>query len=100
MNGSIARDWGELEETTRKMQLIEQLSKMFGEEAKNYKDYFEYNWMTETFSSGCYFNVPSVGILSRYGHVLRKPFGDIHFAGSETGFYFFSFYFFIIIIFI
>jgi monoamine oxidase len=25
-----------------------------------------------------------VGILSRYGHLLREPFGRVHWAGTET----------------
>ncbi len=24
------------------------------------------------------------GILSRYGHLLREPFGRVHWAGTET----------------
>jgi monoamine oxidase len=24
------------------------------------------------------------GVLTRYGHLLREPFGRVHFAGTET----------------
>eukprot|EP01091_Cochliopodium_minus_P010515 TRINITY_DN2800_c0_g2_i2.p2 TRINITY_DN2800_c0_g2~~TRINITY_DN2800_c0_g2_i2.p2 ORF type:complete len:168 (-),score=49.29 TRINITY_DN2800_c0_g2_i2:123-626(-) len=84
VNGKYAREYSLLGEEEKKHVVIKQLVSIFGEEARNYTDFIEQNWLKEVYSSGCYFNVPSVGVMSNFGYILRQNYENIHFAGSET----------------
>jgi monoamine oxidase len=46
--------------------------------------YIEQDWSQEEFSRGCYFNYCPPGTISECGKFLRKSFGRIHWASSET----------------
>ncbi|XP_014675035.1 PREDICTED: amine oxidase [flavin-containing] A-like [Priapulus caudatus] len=50
-------------------------------------NYAEKNWMEEEYSGGCYTSGMPPGVLTKYGRVLREPFGDIYFAGTESATY-------------
>lgn len=39
---------------------------------------------TEQWSRGCSMAHFTLGTLTRYGHLLREPFGRVHWAGTET----------------
>lgn len=83
--GSNARKWGEKSEETRKKAVIQQLYNIFQkEEALNPIFYVDYDWSKEEFSRGCYFSVMGPTALTDCGEYLRKPFGRIHWAGTET----------------
>ena len=41
-------------------------------------------WFTEPYSLGCSLAHLPPGHLTRYGHLLREPFGRVHVAGTET----------------
>jgi monoamine oxidase len=41
-------------------------------------------WWTEEWTRGCSFAHLRPGILSRYGPLLRRPWGRVHWAGTET----------------
>jgi len=68
----------------RKAAVIAQLLNIFGSQALDFVDYIDKDWAEESYINGCFFSVMSVGVLSKYGHILREPFGLIHFAGTET----------------
>ena len=38
----------------------------------------------DEWSGGCYTGLMIPGTMTRYGQSLRKPFGNIHWAGTET----------------
>jgi monoamine oxidase len=44
-------------------------------------------WDLEEFSKGGPVAVAPPNVLVRYGEALRKKFGGIHFAGTETSLY-------------
>jgi len=86
VNGRSARKWAVLPKEERKRDIINHLVELYGEEAKNCSNYVEKNWMEEKYSKGCFFCVPSISTMSIFGHVLRKPHFNVHFAGTETAF--------------
>jgi monoamine oxidase len=47
-------------------------------------DFIETAWINEQWTRGCSFAHLRPGILSRYGPLLREPFGRVHWAGTET----------------
>ncbi|XP_038050318.1 amine oxidase [flavin-containing] B-like isoform X4 [Patiria miniata] len=54
------------------------------EEALHPVNYVEKNWMAEQYSGGCYTATYGPGVLTQLGKELRKPFGRLYFAGTET----------------
>lgn len=71
--------------TIQKEDILEGLKKYFGDErALHPNNYYEKDWTQDEWSQGCYFAVLNKGILSKIGKELQKPFGNIHWAGTET----------------
>ena len=56
----------------------------FGPEAAKPMESFELDWTDEAWTRGCPVGHPTQGVLRRYGPLLRKPLGRIHWAGTET----------------
>jgi monoamine oxidase len=79
-----ARNFIEKTEAERKAIFFESLAKYFGPEALDSIDYVEKCWSTEEWSGGCYAGNPTMGTLSQFGIYLRKPVGNIYWAGTET----------------
>ncbi|EXJ89087.1 hypothetical protein A1O3_02151 [Capronia epimyces CBS 606.96] len=86
--GESGRKWSQLPEGERRRAVLEQLGTMFGpihsDEAQNPIELIEHEWSKEEFSRGSPCPVTMPGTLSRTGHVLKRPFGRIHFVGTET----------------
>lgn len=59
----------------------------FGEEARNPRQYVQFNWTTETWNRGCPVSILSPGTLLDFGEAIRRPEGRIHWAGTETSTY-------------
>ncbi len=70
----------------RRDRLCRCYSAAFGdaEEALHPINYKEKNWMNEQYSGGCYTSTYGPGVLTQLGKELRKPFGRLYFAGTET----------------
>ncbi|KAI8478086.1 hypothetical protein Bbelb_441850 [Branchiostoma belcheri] len=47
-------------------------------------NYVEQNWMADPFSGGCFVATLGPGVLTSFGRAIRKPFGKVYFAGTET----------------
>jgi len=56
-------------------------------EMKRPINYVEKNWCEEEYSGGCYVSNFPPGTLTSFGPVLREPFGNVYFAGTETATY-------------
>lgn len=67
----------------RRSQVLAELARLFGEQARQPLTYVEQDWSRDSWSAGCVSPQPP-GLLSRYGHSLREPVGRLHWAGSET----------------
>ncbi|XP_051541667.1 probable flavin-containing monoamine oxidase A [Myxocyprinus asiaticus] len=82
--GAQAHDWCDREMEERREAVISKLVKYLGPEASSYIHYEEKDWAKEEYSGGCPVNVMAPGMLTYYHPSLRKPFGRIHWAGTET----------------
>jgi len=79
------RNVGHLAEEERKKLVCEQYASFFqSPEALEPSAYVEKNWSAEEFSRGCYVAFMPPLAMTHFSHVLRKPLGPLHFAGTET----------------
>lgn len=84
VEGNDARKFVDVPLEQRKQMILEKLGKFFGDEALQPIDYIDKCWTQEKWSGGCYTGLMGPNTLSHLGEELRKPFGNIHFAGTET----------------
>jgi monoamine oxidase len=82
--GDAAREWHTRGRDARRAAVVEQLARLFGDEAARPSDYVDQDWIGEEWSRGCYTGVMGPGVWTRWGEALRRPVGRIHFAGTET----------------
>ncbi len=74
----------ELDPEVRKAEILRSFSSFYGEEALKPIRYVDHNWSQEAFSGGCYAGFMPAGVWTSLGESLRKPVGNIHWAGTET----------------
>ncbi|KAK9968135.1 hypothetical protein ABG768_002475 [Culter alburnus] len=84
ITGVQALDWSDRKMEERRDAVISSLVKYLGPEASTYIHYREKDWAKEEYSGGCPVNVMTPGMLTYYHPSLRKPFGRIYWAGTET----------------
>jgi monoamine oxidase len=82
--GAAARRFATMSREERREQLLGELARFFGPDAKAPLEYAEMDWGEEEFSRGCPFGNFPPGVLSVCGEALRAPVGRIHWAGTET----------------
>lgn len=86
--GDRAAKWYALSPLARQHAVIEHVAELVGEQNSHLaRDVLEYNageWVEEPWMGGAPTSAMPPGYLSKYGEDLRKPFGNIHFAGGET----------------
>ena len=68
----------------RRAAVIEDLARVFGDQARHPVAYFERSWLDEEWSRGCYTGMMTPGTWTALGPALREPAGLIHWAGTET----------------
>jgi monoamine oxidase len=71
----------------RRELVLRQFAKHVGPQALKAKDYFDMDWGREPWSAGGPVAIPSAGTLTGFGRWIRRPHGDVHFAGTETADY-------------
>lgn len=79
-----ARHFCRLSDADRRKAAIECFVRLFGEQAGSPIEYIETSWSEEEWTRGCYGGNFPPGGWTRYGWVLREPFGRVHWAGAET----------------
>jgi len=72
---------------TRQAALRDNLVTYFGDGARAMRDYFDEQWTDEVWIRGCPVAHFGARAMGRYGPVLRRPIGRIHWAGTETATY-------------
>jgi monoamine oxidase len=82
--GPIAERVDALDAGERRRQVIAAMVERFGPRASSPSAFIETPWWKETWTRGCSMAHWSPGILTRYGALLRQPFGRVHWAGTET----------------
>lgn len=86
--GRPGEEWSKGAEKERTEALVKQVGELW-ENAKKAKESFVealgHEWSKEEYSGwGCPCPSLGPGVLTKVGHTLREPFGNIHFAGTET----------------
>lgn len=71
------------EDAARRTEVLDDLSHLFGDRARDVIDYAEFDWARESWTAGCVSPVPP-GLLTQAGRALRVPVGPVHWAGTET----------------
>jgi monoamine oxidase len=87
IGGDQARRFAKRSRSVRRDQVLGNFVTYFGEEARNPSGAFEMNWTQEAWTRGCPVGHAGVNVLSRFGPALRKRFGHVHWAGTETADY-------------
>jgi monoamine oxidase len=82
--GPVAEQFDALDPAERRGAVLAALTKRLGPRAANPVEFIETAWFKEEWTRGCSMAHLRPGILSRYGPLLREPFGRVHWAGTET----------------
>ncbi|MGZ4756541.1 MAG: flavin monoamine oxidase family protein [Acidimicrobiia bacterium] len=82
--GPVADRYDALEPSERRRAVLDALSARLGPRAAAPAEFIETPWWKEPWTRGCSMAHLRPGILSRYGTLLREPFGRVHWAGTET----------------
>jgi monoamine oxidase len=78
------RTASQMTEDQRRDLVVEDLVRLFGEQARHPIAYYDTSWIDEEWSRGCYVGALTPGTWSTLGHALREPIGPTHWAGTET----------------
>lgn len=82
--GGDARRWGAATAKKRRSAVLECFARYFGETALDPLAYDEVDWSAQPYARGGYGGYWTPGALTDHGPELARPFGRIHWAGSET----------------
>jgi monoamine oxidase len=82
--GAVAARVDALDPAERRRAVLDALTARLGSRAATAVDYIETAWWAEQWTRGCSMAHLTPGTLTRYGPLLREPFGLVHWAGTET----------------
>lgn len=86
IGGRCAAIWTSVTRDERRQGLLECLSRYFGGQkiSTHLIEYAEKDWNVEPYSGGCPCHNATTGSMGDFVDGLRKPYKNIHFAGTET----------------
>jgi monoamine oxidase len=87
VGGDAARGFHRMPPAERRAAVVRNFVQYFGPEAANPEDYFETAWAAEEYSRGGPVGIYGPGTMLAYGAAIRRPFGRLHWAGTETATY-------------
>jgi len=87
VGGSTWKTYGRLPRAERKRAVLEGFAEMFGEQALHPIEYTEHDWTLERWTGGGPIALPRPGVITSHGSEIRRPFGRVHWAGTETSTY-------------
>ena len=82
--GPNAQRLDALDAGVRRKAVLDALAARLGPRAAKPTAFIETSWWAEEWSRGCSMAHFTLGTLTRWGHLLRQPFGRVHWAGTET----------------
>jgi monoamine oxidase len=82
--GAVAARVDALDAAERRRAVLDRLTARLGPRATSPTEFIETPWWKEEWTRGCSMAHLPPGILTRYGPLLRQPFGRVHWAGTET----------------
>jgi monoamine oxidase len=87
VGGATWRQYGMLSKGGRRAAVLQGFAAMFGEQALHPIDYVEHDWTKERWTTGGPVANYAPGTMVQFGSAIRKPFGRVHWAGTETSTY-------------
>jgi monoamine oxidase len=85
--GPSWRRWAQHPLAERRDAVLADFAQAFGPRALAPTDYFEQDWTAEAWSRGGPCSVMGTGTMTDFGPALARPFGRVHWAGTETSAY-------------
>ena len=73
-----------MHDSDRRQALLDALAARLGPRAARPAEVIETPWWKEVWTRGCSMAHLTPGTLTRHGHLIREPFGRVHWAGTET----------------
>lgn len=87
IGGSTWEEYGTLPRAERRKAVLEGLAKVVGPKALEPIEYVEHDWTHERWTKGGPVALLGPGTTTSFGHMIRRPFGRVHWAGTETSTY-------------
>jgi len=87
VGGSTWRQYGVQTKAQRRVAVLQGFAAMFGDQALDPIDYVEHDWTRERWTGGGPVANYAPGTMIRFGKEIRKPYGRVHWAGTETSTY-------------
>ncbi len=87
VGGSTWREYGPMRRRERREAVLRGFADMFGDRALKPIEYTEQDWTQERWTRGGPTAVHAPGTLVDFGPAIRRPFGRVHWAGTETSTY-------------
>jgi monoamine oxidase len=87
IGGLQAQRFAKRDRAVQRKQVLTNFVSYFGEEARDPRSDFQLDWSREPWTRGCPVGHTKRSVLHSYGPLLRKRFGRVHWAGTETAGY-------------
>jgi monoamine oxidase len=87
VGGDTWREYGVRSRADRRAAVLEGFARVVGPEALSPVDYVEHDWTRERWTPGAPIAAAGTGTTSAFGSAIRRPFGRVHWAGTETSTY-------------
>jgi monoamine oxidase len=87
VGGAGWQQYGSMSVDERRRNVLEGFARMFGPKALKPIEYTEHDWTKEQWTGGGPTAITAPGTMTRYGQWIRRPFGRVHWAGTETSTY-------------
>jgi monoamine oxidase len=87
VGGDTWRTYGPMSKDERRRAVLQGFAAMFGEQALHPIEYVEHDWTQERWTRGAPTAFHAPGTMTRFGSAIRRPFGRVHWAGTETATY-------------
>src|SRR3954469_1570264 len=84
VGGDSARAYERLPPAEGRARVLDELTALFGAQARNPTAFYDSRWTNEVWTRGCPVAIAGPGTLLSYGAANRAPVGRIHWAGTET----------------
>jgi monoamine oxidase len=81
---ATAERFAALDANARRTAMLDALVDRLGPEAADPLAFVETFWWQDHWTQGCSFAHLSPGVLTAFGPLIRRPYGRVHWAGTET----------------
>ena len=82
--GGKARELARMSDADRHSAILKIFATRFGPKATKPIEILDMNWVGEEWTRGCSMARMGPGVITNFFHEIRRPFGRVHWAGTET----------------